>query len=205
VGVVGTTTYDAFGGPPTPIIYYSYRDIKYWNGEVHLRSRPGMENALAEAVRTAVRSLDPELPVYNVRTMTEHIDRNLVLRKIPARMFVVLGPLLLLLAAIGVYAVVAYTVSQRTTEIGVRLALGGTTSRVTYETAIDSFRVALTGVLAGSFVVILVDLHLFRGGAKDLPAIIGVPVVLLIVCAAACWLPARRAASMSPFAALRKD
>lgn len=204
-GVVATTTYDAFGEPPTPIMYFSYRDRTYWNGEVHLRSRPGMENALAEAVRTAVLSLDPELPIYNVRTMTEHIDRNLVLRKIPARMFVVLGPLMLLLAAIGVYAVVAYTVSQRTTEIGVRLALGATRARVTYETAIDSFRVAVNGVVAGAFVVILVDLHLIRGGAKDLPAIIGVPVVLLIVCAAACWLPARKAASMSPLAALRKD
>jgi predicted permease len=205
VGVVATTTYDAFGEPPTPIIYYSYRDRTYWSGEVHLRARPGLENALAQAVRSAVQSLDPELPVYNVRTMTEHIDRNLVLRKIPARMFVVLGPLLLLLASIGVYAVVAYTVSQRTTEIGVRLALGGTAARVTYETAIDSFRVALTGVVAGSLVVTLIDLHLIRGGAKDLPALIGVPAVLLMVCAIACWLPARKAASLSPFVALRKD
>ena len=186
-------------------MYFSYRDRTYWNGEVHLRSRPGMENALADAVRTAVLSLDPELPIYNVRTMTEHIDRNLILRKIPARMFVVLGPLLLLLAAIGVYAVVAYTVSQRTTEIGVRLALGATSARVTYETAIDSFRTALTGIVAGSFVVVLVDLHLIRGGAKDMPAIIGVPILLLVVSAAACWLPARKAASMSPFAALRKE
>ncbi len=204
-GVVATTTYDAFGEPPTPIIYYSYRDIKYWNGEVHVRSRAGMENAAADAVRTAVASLDPELPVYNIRTMTEHIDRNLILRKIPARMFVVLGPLLLLLAAIGVYAVVAYTVSQRTTEIGVRLALGATRSRVTYDTAIDSFRVASIGVVIGAVVVVMVDLHLIRGGAKDLPALIGVPIVLLVVCAAACWVPARKAASMSPFAALRKD
>ena len=204
-GVVATTTYDAFGEPATPIIYFSYRDRTYWSGEVHLRSRPGMENALAEAVRSAVRAIDPELPVYNVRTMTEHIDRNLVLRKIPARMFVVLGPLLLLLAAIGVYAVVAYTVSQRTTEIGVRLALGATRARVTFETAIDSFKVALNGVVAGSLFVVLVDLHLIRGGAKDLPALVGVPVLLLVVCAGACWWPARKAASLSPFAALRKE
>jgi putative ABC transport system permease protein len=204
-GVVATTTYDAFGEPPTPIIYYSYRDRPNWNGEVHLRSRAGLENALAEAVRTAVQSLDPELPIYNVRTMTEHIDRNLILRKIPARMFVVLGPLLLLLAAIGVYAVVAYTVSQRTTEIGLRLALGATAARVTYETAIDSFRVAVSGIIAGAFVVVLIDLHLIRGGAKDLASLIGVPMLLVIVCAAACWLPARKAANLAPFAALRKD
>jgi putative ABC transport system permease protein len=204
-GVVATTTYDAFGEPPTPIIYFSYRDRTNWTGEVHLRSRPGMENALAEAVRTAVQSLDPELPVYNVRTMTEHIDRNLILRKIPARMFVVLGPLLLLLAAIGVYAVVAYTVSQRTTEIGVRLALGATAARVTFETAIDSFRVAVNGIVLGSLIVVLIDLHLIRGGVKDVPALIGVPLLLVLVSAAACWLPARKAAALAPFAALRKD
>jgi predicted permease len=204
-GVVATTTYDAFGEPPTPILYFSLRDRPSWNGEVHLRSRPGMENALAEAVRSTVRSLDPELPLYNVRTMTEHIDRNLVLRKIPARMFVVLGPLLLVLAATGVYAVVAYAVSQRTTEIGLRLALGATAGRVTYETAIDSFKVALNGIVAGAVVVVLIDLHLIRGGARDLPAIIGVPLILIIVSAVACWWPARKAAALSPFAALRND
>lgn len=204
-GVVRTTTSDAFGEPPTPVIYFSMRDRPSWTGEVHLRSRPGMENALAEAVRSTVRSMDPELPLYNVRTMTEHIDRNLVLRKIPARMFVVLGPLLLMLAAVGVYAVVAYAVSQRTAEIGLRLALGATVSRVTFETAIDSFKVALNGVLVGALVMVLVDLHLIRGGAKDLPVLAGVPFMLLVVSAVACWWPARRAASLNPFAALRKD
>jgi ABC-type antimicrobial peptide transport system permease subunit len=104
-----------------------------------------------------------------------------------------------------VYAVVAYTVSQRTTEIGVRLALGATAARVTFETAIDSFRVAVNGIIFGSLIVVLIDLHLIHGGAKDLPALIGVPVVLMLVCAAACWLPARKAAALAPFAALRKD
>ena len=80
-----------------------------------------------------MRELDPELPVYDIRTLNDHIESNLIFRRVPARMFSVLGPLLLVLAATGIYAVVAYTVSQRTKEIGVRLALGATTRRVILE------------------------------------------------------------------------
>jgi predicted permease len=203
--VVGTTTYDAFGEEPTAIVYYSYRDRLPSVGEIHLRSRPGLEDALASAVRDAVRSIDPELPVYNVRTMAEHIDRNLVLRKIPARMFAVLGPLLLLLAAIGIYAVVAYAVSQRTTEIGVRLALGATAGTVIRGIVWDTMRIVLMGATIGWMLAVLVDLHLIRGGAKDLPVLIAVPLVLIGVAALASWIPARRAALVSPNVALRQD
>jgi putative ABC transport system permease protein len=139
------------------------------------------------------------------RTQTAQIAQTIARERVFARLLTVVGAFGLLLAAIGLHGLTAYSVAQRTSEIGVRLALGATSARVTYETAIDSFRTALTGVVAGMFVVVLVDLHLIRGGAKDLPALIGVPVALLIVCAAACWLPARKAASLSPFAALRKD
>jgi predicted permease len=205
VGVVKTSTYNSFGETPAPIVHFAYRDRSPSFGEIHLRSRPGLEDALASAVRAAVREIDIELPVYNVRTMTEHIDRNLVLRKIPTRMFVVLGPLLLILAAIGIYAVVSYSVSQRTTEISVRLALGATTSRVIRTVVWDSFRVILLGAFAGWLVALMIDLHLVRGGLADLPILIGVPFVLLGVAAMACWIPARRAASVAPVVALRQD
>lgn len=196
VGIVGTTTYEAFGEPATPIVYFSYRDRLPFSGEIHVRSRPGLEDTQARAIREAVRELDPQLPVYNVRTMTEHIDRNLVLKKIPARMFAVLGPLLLALAAIGIYAVVAYAVSQRRREIGIRLSLGATGGRVVRGIVAENLRIVSMGAAIGWLVVVMVDLHLVRGGANDLPVLVGVPVVLMAVATLACWLPARRAAQV---------
>ena len=80
--------------------------VRRSRGEIHLRTRAGAETLLAPEVQRIVRDLDPTLPVYDVRTLSDHIEKNLFLRRIPARMFVVLGPLLLVLAAIGIYAVV---------------------------------------------------------------------------------------------------
>ena len=93
---------ESFGEKPTPVIYLSYRDRPAVSGEIHLRTRPGAESLLAPGVERAVRELDPTLPIYDVRTLSEHVEKNLFLRRIPARMFVVLGPLLLVLAAIGI-------------------------------------------------------------------------------------------------------
>jgi predicted permease len=204
VGVVRTTVSNAFGEPPTPCLYFSYRDTPSTLGEIHVRTRAGGERALGAEVRRVVRELDPELPVFNVRTLTTHIETNLVFRRVPARMFAVLGPLLLLLAAVGVYAVVAYTVSLRTIEIGVRMALGASARRVVGEIVGESLLVVTIGALLGwlAAFVFAVDLVPRLVG----PAVFGgVPAILLAVAALASWLPARHAAHLDPMAALRKE
>ncbi|MDP2054866.1 MAG: hypothetical protein Q8L75_14605, partial [Acidobacteriota bacterium] len=204
-GVARNSTYEAFGEPPTPAFFLSYRDRPRYLGEVHLRARPGSETLLASEVQRAVREIDASLPVYNIRTMAEHVERNLFLRKIPARMFLVIAPLLLALVSMGIYAVVSYSVAHRTSEIGVRLALGATTDRVVKQIVKESMLVIAAGVVLAMVVAVMVDLHLFAGGAEDVPMLVGVPVLLLGVAWLACWLPARRATLVDPLVALRSE
>jgi hypothetical protein len=203
-GVVRNSLSEAFGEPPTAVIYLSYRDRPAARGEMHLRTREGAETLLAPEVERVVRDIDPALPVYDVRTLVEHVEKNLFLRRIPARMFVVLGPALLLLAAIGIYAVVAYTVSQRTMEIGIRLALGATTRRVVSHIVAESLRVVVAGALIGWAIAFMIALHLVRGPIY-FSVFVGVPALLLLVAAAACWLPAQRATRVDPVVALRQE
>jgi len=203
-GVVHNSLSDSFGERPTPVIYFSYRDRPAPAGQIHLRIRVGAELLLATDVERVVRDLDPTLPVYDVRTLADHVEKNLFLRRIPARMFVVLGPLMLVLAAIGIYAVVSYSVSRRTTEIGVRLALGATAQGVVRQIVGESLRVVGAGALAGWSVMFMIALHLVRG-VIDLPVFAGVPAILLLVATLACWVPARRATRVDPMVALRQE
>jgi predicted permease len=204
-GVVRDSTYETFGEPPTPAMFFAFRDRPSIMTEIHLRARPGTEVTFAAEIQRAIRELDASLPVYNIRTMAEHVDRNLWLRKIPARMFLIIAPLLLALVSMGIYAVVSYTVAHRTAEIGVRIALGATADRVVRQIVKESMSVIFVGITLAWVIALMVDLHLFAGGAADLPMMIGVPLLLLAVAAVACWVPARRATLVDPLVALRSE
>jgi hypothetical protein len=203
-GVARNSLNNAFGEPPTAIMYFSYRDRPGASGHVHLRTRPGPESAMAPLIRQAVRDLDPEVPVFNVRTMDEHVESNLIFRRVPARMFAVLGPLLLALTSIGIYAVVAYTVSMRTAEIGVRLALGAPRRHVVGQVVSRSLAAAGTGAAAGLLLTIALARLITPRPALDPVVMAGVPAVVLAVAALASWLPARRASLIDPVSALRR-
>ena len=204
IAVARNSVYDAFGEPAQPAIYFSYRDVPATEGEIHLRTRTN-ETALASEVRAVLRDLDPMLPLYDVRTFSQHIERNLFLRRIPARMFVVLGPLLLGLAAIGIYAVVSYAVATRTREIGVRLALGATSGRVVLQIIRENLGVILRGTAIGWVLAFVISVHAITKGVVNLPVFLGVPAILLGVATLACWIPARRASRIDPTEALRHE
>ncbi len=204
-GVVATTLSNAFGEPPTPVLYFSYRDGAPPLGEIHVRTRPGSEMAMIPEVRRAVQSVDPELPVFNVRTMTQHVDTNLVFRRVPARLFVILGPLLLVLVAAGIYAVVSYATSLRTTEIGVRLALGATPGRLVTESVTASMRVVIAGAVIGWMLVFAGVTAIMPSATSDMTSFAGVPVLMLTIAAVACWIPSRRCAKVDPLVSLRNE
>jgi predicted permease len=205
IGVARNSVYNAFSEPAQPAVYFSYRDRPASEGEIHLRTRSGNETALASEARAVLRDLDPMLALYDVRTFSQHIERNLYLRRIPARMFAVLGPLLLGLAAIGIYAVVSYAVARRTREIGLRLAFGATSGRVALQIIRENLGVIGWGAATGWILALVISLRTITKDAINLPIFIGVPAILLSAAALACWIPARRASLIDPMAALRHE
>jgi predicted permease len=205
VAVARDSVYDAFGEPAQPAIYFSYRDVPWDQGEIHLRTRGGNETALTSEARAVLRDLDPMLALYDVRTLPQHLERNLYLRRIPARMFAVLGPLLLGLAAIGIYAVVSYAVARRTREIGVRLAFGATSGRVVLQIIRENLGVISVGAGMGWALALVISVRGIAKGSINLPVFLGVPAILLSVATLACWIPARRASRIDPMAALRHE
>lgn len=204
VGVAATTVSNAFGEPPTPLVLYSLAARPSASAEIHLETTPGMEAGLSSSLQHVFLNLDATLPLYNIRTLEQHIATNLVLRRVPAQMFLVLGPLLLFLAAFGVYAVVDHNVSQRRAEIGVRLALGARPRQVARMVVGETIATASISVAGAMAIVVMIDLHLVRGGVRDLPALAGAPLALLAVASIASWLPARRASLVSPSDAMRR-
>jgi predicted permease len=204
VGVVRDSVVNAFGEPPAATLYFSLRDRPAPMTDIHVRVRSGAETAAAGEIRRVVASLNPELPVYDVRTLSDHIEANLVFRRIPARLFSVLAPLLLLLAASGIYAVVAYGVSLRTKEFGVRLALGATANRLVARCVVEHLFVIGTGALLGWLLALAVVMDLL-GSSMDAGVFAGVPALLMAVALAASWWPARRISDVDPLIALRAE
>jgi predicted lysophospholipase L1 biosynthesis ABC-type transport system permease subunit len=168
------------------------------------RARPGA--TIAPAMRAAVKRVDPTIPMYDVQAMDDVLSRDMATRRFNTLLLAGLGLTGLILAAIGIYGVIAYFVSQRTQEIGVRVALGATTQRVVGMVVQQALTLALIGITLGAVAAFwatrVLGSMLFEVSSRDPIAYIAAALALLLVALAAAWLPARRAARVDPIRAL---
>ncbi|MEJ1971228.1 MAG: ADOP family duplicated permease [Lacunisphaera sp.] len=208
-GVARTPKIGRINEAPRPAAWLSMRGQFVSAPILQIRATAGDPRALLPAVRDTIRQLDPELVTLDPRSFVQHIENNLFVERVPAQMLLVLAPLALALAAIGLYAVVAHAVGQRTREIGVRVALGATPACLVALMMWQSLRVVLVGAAAGWIGAGAIAWFLhdrFVGVSFGDPLISGgVPALLLAVATLACWLPARRATKVDPMVALRAE
>jgi predicted permease len=187
--------------------------IPYWQfpepGMNILLKAAGDPALLAGPLKQAVASLDPTIPVQGITTLSEIVGESIEQPRFFAMLSAAFAVLALVLAAVGIYGVMAYVVAQRTTEIGVRIALGATQREVFHLIVGDGLRVTAMGValgIAGSMLVSRWLTTLLFGVKPGDPLTLAVTaVLLLIVAAAACFVPARRATRVDPMVALRGE
>jgi len=165
--------------------------------------------ALTPSVRRAVRNVDPDVPIYDARTMEDRLAEDLAGRRLGAVLILGFAALALVLAAIGIYGVTAYTVTQRTGEIGIRVAMGAGPKDVLRLVLRQGMSLALIGVVIGlgaAFALArLVASLLFQVSVIDPPTYSLTPLIMAIIALLACYLPARRAMKVDPMTALRRE
>jgi putative ABC transport system permease protein len=165
--------------------------------------------ALAESARKVVQGIDSELPVSQVRTMETVVRQTFASQQFSAVLLGGFSLASLLLAAIGVYGVLAYSVSQRTREIGVRIALGAEPFTITRMVVTSGARMVVIGAAAGLAAALalsgLMKSLLFGIGPRDPLTFVAAPAVFVVVALVAAYVPARRAARVSPMEALRAE
>jgi putative ABC transport system permease protein len=208
VGVVGDTKTGSLTGEGGAQIYVPHAQDFQWNFMGLVIRTAGDPSAFATTLRREVQAIDKDQPVYNIRTMDDVVANSLGTRRVSMQLFAVFAGAALLLAAIGIYGVMAYSVTQRTHEIGLRMALGAQKSDVLGLVIRQGMTLTIIGVvvgLMGAFALTrLIASLLFGVAATDPFTFFAIPVLLLFVALVACYLPARRAARLDPIKALAR-
>lgn len=208
VGVVADVHQFWFQKEPRPVLYLPYRQAPQRSMYVALRAH-GDPMALLSSVRERLRALDPTLPLEDPQPLPELMQQTLSGMRLVTGMMMIFGIIAIVLSAVGVYGVMAYSVTQRNREFGIRLALGARPRAVLRMVLREGFTLAFFGIvfgLAGGYAVSRLMAGIMFGVASNSAVVLaGVPVVLAIVSLAACWIPARSVTSVDPFRTLRQD
>jgi predicted permease len=222
VGVVADTKYMSQREEIKPLLYTTWRQDRDAIGTMHFALRTNGELALANTVRQMVHELDPNLPVTELGSQTARAEETLGQERMSARLLGFFGGLATLLAAIGLSGVLAYSVAQRTNEIGIRMALGARAANVLRLVIWQGMKLVLVGLtlgaLAGLALVRLFTSQRFENsiwqqmveqlyGVKpgDPATLITIGICSILIALFACWLPARKAARVDPLVALRYE
>jgi predicted permease len=223
VGVVADTKYMSQREEIKPLLYTTWQQESPNIGTMHYALRTnGEPTALAAAVRQVVRELDSNLPITEITSQTARAQETLAQERLSARLFGFFGGVALLLAAIGLSGVLAYSVAQRTNEIGIRMALGARAANVLRLVIWQGMKLVLLGltlgVLAGFVLIRLLASQYFASSIwqqmvaqlygvtpADPVTVVIIALLLTLIAVIACWLPARKASRVDPLVALRYE
>jgi putative ABC transport system permease protein len=199
---------EQFDDPVAPQIYLPFAQSPWLQAVVSVRTATDAAG-LYKNLAAEVYAMDPDLPLTEVRTMDQIIGERLAPDKLNIALYGGLAALALILAVMGIYGVMTYTVTQRTPEIGLRMALGAAQVKMQMEILQEGLKLAVCGLVlgvAGAYALgRAMQSALYGTGALSLPVLVAVSLVLLGSALVACYLPARRASAVDPMIALRQE
>lgn len=208
IGVVKDSKYRSLGEDPMPYVFLPYLQNPQPVMALHVRTN-GNPKDLVAAVRQEVHALDPNLPAFNVISLAENIDISLFPARFGAVLLGVFGSLALLIASIGIYGVMSYRVSERTHEMGIRMALGARVRDVLRLVISQGMWLTTIGVVTGTGLALVatrvVKSYLYDVSPTDPLTFAGIAILLIGVALLACYIPARRATKVDPLVALRYE
>jgi putative ABC transport system permease protein len=208
VGVAGDVSRFMFDRETQPILYLPNQQIPD-RGAYFVVRTSGEPMSAVSAVRAQIAALDDKLPLFEIKSHEQAIADDLAGLRLAAALMAMFGAMALLLAGVGVYGVMAYAVSQRTREIGVRMALGAQTGTVLRMVLAQGLKLALGGIVIGLGAALALSRFigslLYGVRASDPLTYAGVALLLIFVALVACIIPARRAAKTDPMIALRAE
>jgi putative ABC transport system permease protein len=208
IGVVATVKLGSLGEEPRGALYFALKQFYEPNAFLYVRTK-GDPDAALPTVRSAVQQIDPAMQIRFGRSVSSVMDQMLTGPKFAAELLAGFGGLALVLAAIGTYGVMSYSVSQRTQEIGIRMALGAQRGNVMRLILSNGMAMVVAGIAVGLgasvFFTRSIRTLLYGIGSFDAVSFFAAAGLLILVALLACWIPARRAMGVDPIIALRYE